>query len=85
MQKIDGHRVNLKIEQSMIDEIDRIAGRLGNKRNDMIRNLLDVALFIYSGYEKSGVIKAFEWSEGIKKRLKKFIGNDTLPILKKNL
>ena len=80
MQKFEGTKISIKLHQEMYEEIDRIAERLGQKRNETIRNFLSVALDVYHGYERIGVIKLYE----IQKRMKKAVKEQVEPKLFKS-
>jgi len=77
MQKFEGTKISIKLEQGMFEEIDRISARLGQKRAETIRNMLNVALDVFHGYEKIGLVKLYE----IQKRAKKAIKEETQPSL----
>ena len=77
MRKIDGQIVTVKLDKEMVKELDRMGERLGLKRNQVIRNFLDVAMYVYSGYEKIGVVKMIE----IQRRMKKAVQEETQPSL----
>jgi hypothetical protein len=77
MQEIKGRIITVKIKHEQLAEIDRISERLGIKRNEAIRNCLDVALDVFHGYEKIGVWKIYE----IQRRMRKKIKEETQPSL----
>ena len=77
MQKIDGPELKIKLDKEMVEELDRMGKRLGLKRNQVIRNFLDVGIYIFSGYEKVGVVKMIE----IQRRFKKTLKEDMRPSL----
>ena len=77
MQKIDGQIVTVKLDQEMVEELDRLSKRLDLKRNQFIRNLLGMGLDIVHGYERIGVVKLVE----VKRRANKAVKSETEPSL----
>lgn len=77
MQEIKGKTLNVKFSQDLMDELDRIAGRIGEKRTETIRKLLGLGIEVFHGYEKIGMVKIIE----MKNRAKKSINSDLNPTL----
>lgn len=77
MQKFNGKVISLKFTAEQLDEVERISKRLGIKRSEMIRNLMDVGISVFHGYEKVGIVKVHE----IQKRAMKTIKKELQPSL----
>ena len=76
-QRIEGKNLHIKFENDTIKELDRIAGRVGLKRADLVRKLLDLGIDVFRGYEKIGLVKLIE----IKNRANKTLQKDITPTL----
>jgi len=71
----------MKVEQETVDELDRIAMRLGLRRSQLIRNYIELGLDITHGYEKMGVVKLVE----VMRRSKDLIKKETKAPLFRNV
>lgn len=55
MQKITGKEIKIRMDDSFLDELDRIAKRMKMPRNRVIRILLEHGVDLYANYEAIGV------------------------------
>lgn len=57
MQKIDGPRINLIVDQELLDKIDKFAKHLGTTRSEMMRVMLETCCDGLEPYYKLGILK----------------------------
>lgn len=76
-QEIKGKHLHIKFEEAAIQELDRISERIGLKRADVVRKLVDLGMDVFRGYERIGLVKIIE----IKNRTKKAVKEETQPSL----
>jgi predicted DNA-binding ribbon-helix-helix protein len=60
MEKIDGIRTAIVLEQYQIDRLNEIAKRFNIKRAEATRRIIDTGLDAYAVYEGLGVVKIAE-------------------------
>lgn len=79
MQKIEGRELKIKFTHEMLEELDRLSKRVGLRRNELIRNYIELGIDITHGYEKLGIVRLLE----IKRRTKKSVSQDVVaPLFK---
>jgi len=79
MQKIpDGQLFQCILTPELYERLNRAANRLGIKRAQCARNMLDAGLTVFEDFERIGIISLAEILRKTKKALGKEIGQQSL-------
>jgi len=78
MQRIDGQNIFVRVPNTTLAEVDRMAKRLGLTRSEMVRNMLDSGCSILRAYEGAGVVKAMDVFRRAEKAFRETVGQQSL-------